>query len=125
MPLSLRKADPSKRAFFMRMKWVLTSPNHYKLVPDDDPRPAVLLPDRKGVPTLLFTPSWRKYEQNYWSPDPDKKISNDKTDKFLAEREHETKTNLKARRWEESRKKEWAKNKPAWRKKMMKEGVIK
>jgi co-chaperonin GroES (HSP10) len=39
------------------------------------------------------------------------------TDAFIAERELQTKTSRSARKWEEDRKKEIAKNKPLWRKK--------
>lgn len=116
--------DATQASFFVTMKWVETSINRYKLVEDEDPRPKVDLPNKKGVPSVLFTPSWKKYEQNYWTPDPEVKEDFKKTDAFLEEREHETKTDPKAKRWEESRKKEWAKNKPAWRKKMMKKGLL-
>lgn len=116
--------DRRSGLFLWVMKWIQTSINRYKLVDDEDPRPKVNLPDKKGTPGILFTPSWRKYEQNYWTPDPERPQDNKKTDAFLAERDHETKTDPKAKRWEESRKVEWAKNKPAWRKKMMKEGKI-
>lgn len=106
-------------------KWVKVRQGNYKYVGDDDPRPAVIPPKRKiGLPYIKFIPSWRKYEQNFLNIDPDKKSSNEMTDKFIAEREFQTKTDPRAKRWEESRQQEWAKNKPVWRKKMMKEGII-
>lgn len=106
------------------MKWVQIDPQRYKLVNDDDPRPKVILKDRKGIPFIKYSPSWRKYEQNYWIADSEKKSDDKISDQFLAEREHQMRTDPIARRWEESRKAHWAKEKPAWRKKMIKEGVI-
>ena len=106
-------------------KWVEVRTGRYKYVTDDDPRPKVKLKRKEiGLPYIRFVPSWRKYEQNFFDLDPEKKTTNEMTDKFLAEREHQTKTDRQAKRWEESRQKEWAKHKPLWRKKMMKEGLI-
>jgi len=105
------------------VKWVELSPGRYKLVEDDDSRPAVKLKSRIGTPNVKFNPSWGKYEQNYWTPDPDVNSSNDLTDKFLDEREHQLKVNPKAKRWEEGRKKEWARNKPYWVKQQREKGV--
>ena len=107
------------------MKWVQVRDGSYKYVNDNDPRPSVELHKRQiGDTYVKFTPSWKKYEQNYWTPDPERTSDNKTTDKFLAERDHETKTDPKARRWEDSRKKEWARNKPAWRKQMATKGLI-
>lgn len=106
------------------MKWVEIRSGKYRLVEDDDERPAVKLKSKPfGAPRVKFTPSWKKYEQNYWTPDPDAKSSNDLTDKFLDEREHQLKVDPKSKRWEEGRKKEWAKNKPYWVKKQREAGV--
>ena len=106
-------------------KWVEVEPNYYKFVEDSDPRPAVKLKSRKlGQTYVKFVPSWRKYEPNFHDLDPEKKEDLKSNDAFLAERDHATKTDPKARRWEESRKREWARNKPAWRKQMMREGLI-
>jgi len=106
-------------------KWIVVRPGYYKYVSNDDPRPKVKLkPKELGDTYVKFTPSWKKYEPNIHDLDPDKKEDFKITDAFLAERDHETKTDPKARRWEESRKKEWARNKPVWRKQMMREGII-
>ena len=106
-------------------KWVEIEPNYYKFVDDSDPRPPTKLKPRSiGSTYLKFSPSWRKYEQNFFNLDPDKKEDFKRTDAFLDERDYETRTDPRARRWEDSRKKEWARNKPAWRKQMMKEGLI-
>lgn len=106
------------------MKWIQDTPNRYKLVEDDDPRPEVQLKDKNGMPFVKYTPSWKAYEQNYWTPDPERKPNNKLTDKFLEEREHQIKNDPKARRWEKSRKESWAKDKPQWRKAMMKKGLF-
>jgi len=104
-------------------KWIYYSPNQYKYVSDDDPRPEIKLKPREiGNTYAKFVPSWKKYEPDILNVD--RKEDFKRNDAFLAEREHETKTDSKARRWEESRKQEWARNKPAWRKQMMREGLI-
>lgn len=59
-----------------------------------------------------FTPSWKKYEEAIYKGDA--KTQEEASDKFLAEREHELKTDPQARRWEESRKKAAAKDKPTY-----------
>jgi len=61
---------------------------------------------------MTFTPSWKKYEEAMRHPDS--KRQGVATDKFIAEREHAVKTDSEARRWEEGRKKELARNKPQW-----------
>jgi len=94
------------------VKWIQLSPGHYKLVEDDDERPAVKLKNKRGAPTVAFTPSWKKYEQNYWTPDS--RDDKDLADKFIAERDYAMKTDSKAKKWEEGRKQEWARNKPEW-----------
>ena len=66
------------------------------------------------APTLKYTPSWKKHEQDIFSG---KENSDEKMDKFLAERDHAIKTDSKARKWEKGRKMQLAKNKPIWAKK--------
>lgn len=103
---------PVRASFFMA-KWVKIRDGLYKLVSDDDPRPSVQLPNKKmGAPFVPFTPSWKKHERDVWNDDT--KRSMEATDKFVAEREHETKTDPRAARWEKSRKARWEKDKPAW-----------
>jgi co-chaperonin GroES (HSP10) len=63
---------------------------------------------------MTFTPSWKKYEKDIHNPDDAKAIK--ATDAFIEERAHEIKTDPQAKRWEEGRKKEIAKNKPLWKK---------
>lgn len=59
-----------------------------------------------------YTPEWKKFEEDMRSDDPQKAM--EATEKFTAAREHELKTNSQAKRWEESRKQSWAKDKPQW-----------
>ncbi len=95
------------------MKWIQSAPGNFRLVDDDDERPAVKLPSRViGAPHVAFTPSWKKYEEGM--KHPDSKDQGLYTDKFLAEREHAMKTDPQAKRWEETRKASWAKDKPQW-----------
>jgi len=105
------------------MKWVLKHYGTYKLVEDSDPRPEVKLPN-KGMGKIFtpYSPSWKKHEKNMWHEDT--KTSQEATDKFIEEREHEIKTDPKAARWEKSRKATWEKDKPAWRKWATKKGII-
>lgn len=106
------------------MKWVQVREGNYKYVEDEDERPAVRLKHKRMFPNfiLAYSPSWRRYETAMVHPDS--KNQGEATDKFVAEREHEMKTDPKAKRWEEGRKAEWVKAKPAWRKRMMQEGKI-
>jgi len=104
------------------MKWIAVSTGHYRLVNDDDERPAVKLRDKPGSPFFKYTPSWKAYEEgmkHQFSKDP---IGS--ADKFIDERDHQLKTDPKAKRWEESRVKSWEKDKPQWRKEAMKKGII-
>ena|SRR3990172_1198949 len=100
------------------MKWVLNTPGSYKLVEDEDPRPAVKLPSKPGMPNTRFTPSWKKYEAGQFLADPKKQRGY--SDKFEAERNHAIKTDKAAARWEKSRRESLLKDKPAWRKERMK-----
>lgn len=101
----------------MKFKWIMASPGNYKLVDDSDERPAVKLPSKTiGVPHIGFTPSWKKYEEGMKHQDSKNQV--DYTDKFMAERDHAIKTDPRAKRWEEGRKKEWANAKPEWVKKL-------
>ena len=56
--------------------------------------------------------TWGKYEKKMKSGNI--KTQRQATDAFIAERKLQTKTSLSAKRWEEDRKKELAKNKPLW-----------
>jgi hypothetical protein len=95
------------------MKWVLLSPGNYKLVDDEDERPAVKLPSHKpGKIFTPFAPSWKKYEEGMKHPDSPNQ--GEYADKFIAEREHQLKVDPQAKKWEESRKAVWAREKPQW-----------
>jgi len=104
-------------------KWVKVRDGKYKLVDDTDTRPVVRLPNKPlGIPFIPFSPSWKKYESEIWNDDSRRSMT--ATDKFLDEREHETQTDSRARRWESSRKERVAKDKPAWRKWAQKRGYF-
>lgn len=100
------------------MKWVKISDGKHKLVPDSDPRPEdTEFANRTtppGSPHIAFKPSWAVFEPSMRSHDP--KVQRAATDLFMAERTRETAMSSKARRWEQSRKESWAKDKPTWRK---------
>lgn len=96
-------------------KWVETTKGTYKLVDDNDVRPEVRLPNRQGAPHIMYTPSWATYEPLMHSGNPQTEIS--ATEAFIAERDRETRHSEKARKWEEGRKKSWAREKPNWVKK--------
>lgn len=100
------------------MKWIRTSPSGYKLVDDDDPREAVEIPAKKGSPSVKFTPSWKKYEKYIHNPEVDAKTNKWASEMFTAERERSLKTDSQAKRWEESRKKEFLRHKSDWLKKV-------
>jgi len=97
------------------MKWVQVKVGTYRLVEDNDSRPEVKLPSKEGVPNIHIAPPWKKYEEGVTVGTPDSQ--SDYSDKFISEREHTMKTEPKWKRWEESRRKSLAKDKPAWRKK--------
>ena len=106
------------------MKWIQQSPGSYKLVEDTDERPEVKLPS-KTLPNsssihTKFAPDWKKHEEGMHKGTPDQQA--EAADKFTAERDHALKVDGSARRWEESRKESWAKDKPQWRKEMMRRG---
>lgn len=61
---------------------------------------------------IAYTPAWKRYEADLHSPDTKKQVA--ATEKFDLERQNELKKDPKARRWEASRKNEWAKAKPEW-----------
>lgn len=108
------------------MKWVEISPKKYRLVDDGDERPAVKLKNQP-IPKassihLLYTPSWKKYEEGMKHPDSKNQVVSG--DRFLAERAFQVRNDPKAKRYEESRKEAWSKEKPQWIKKMQKEGAI-
>lgn len=65
------------------------------------------------MPNTPYNPTWAKYEKDANNQD-DANRALEASDKLLAEKEHELKINIKARKWEEDRKKEWAKAKPKW-----------
>ena len=82
-----------------------------------DPRPEVKLKSNLGSPNVLYTPSWKKYENPMFFGDP--KSTTEAADKFIQEREHSIKTDAKAARWEKSRKDWFQKQKHNWRNKEM------
>ena len=95
------------------MKWIQSAPGNYKLVEDTDERPEVKLPSKTvGAPHVAYVPSWKKYEEAMRHPDSNQQGV--ATDNFMAEREHAIKTDSQAKRYEESRKARWAKDKPQW-----------
>jgi len=107
----------------MAYKWVQTRNGNYKYVVDTDLRPEVKLPDKKMGPVYVpYLPPWRQYEKDMWNDDTKKSIH--ATDRFIDEREHELKVDVKAARWEKSRKARWDKDKPAWRKWAKKRGIV-
>ena len=95
------------------LKWVEIRSGRYTLVDQDDPRPEVNLKTRIGPPNIAFTPSWKKYETPMFIGDPKKQA--EAADKFNEEREHAIKTDVKAARWEKSRKEWFGKQKHNWR----------
>lgn len=110
----------------MKYKWIRVSPGHCKLVESTDPRPEVklksrTLPNASSIYTK-FTPDWKRYEEAMHKGTPDQQA--EAADKFTAERDHALKVDVSARHWEEGRKESWAKDKPQWRKEMMKKGEI-
>lgn len=68
---------------------------------------------------MLLKPEWGKYEKDMHSEDPKKAA--EAADKFLLEREHQTKTDSKIKKWEEDRKKDAASQKPDWKKSQLKD----
>ena len=112
----------------MKYKWVEVRPGTYRLVDKSDPRPAVKMPSKfkdaigKQARKMPFNPSWKKHEEGMWSGN--KETSMKQTDKFLDEREHAMKTDHQAKRWEEGRKQEWAKNKKYWARDMVHKGIL-
>ena len=63
-------------------------------------------------------PSWKKYEEEMHSDDPKK--AREAGNKFILERDWETKHNDKLKEWEKERKEDIAKQKPDWVKKVNK-----
>ena len=99
------------------MKWVEVRSGKYKLVEDDDPRPAVTLQPKVGVPAIHIAPPWKKFEApTFEASAPEQRVA---SDKFEASREHYTKIDKNWDRWEKSRRATLAKDKPAWVKKRM------
>jgi hypothetical protein len=74
------------------------------------------------TPAVPFNPSWKRYEKDLSNPDDQK--AREAADKFDIERQHEMRTDPRAKRWEESRKKAIAEQKPAWAKKKQKEKEV-
>lgn len=62
------------------------------------------------VPNTVFDPSWKKYEKDLHSDDPQKAL--EAGIKFDEIRKEELRKDAKARRWEESRKESFLKDKP-------------
>jgi hypothetical protein len=98
-------------------KWVEVRNGNYKLVPNDDPRPEVNLPNKfkGGAPNIAFVPSWKKYETPMFIGDGHAQVN--ASEKFTAEREHAIRTDPKAARWEKSRVEWFNKQKHNWSKK--------
>jgi len=117
--LKILGKDAYGRLFLWFMKWILLSPNRYKLVDDDDLRLEVKLPSKvkTGTPTVRFIPNWKKYETPMMIGDGHAQL--DASDKFTAEKEHQLKTDPSAARWEKSRKEWFQKQKHNWRQKEM------
>lgn len=67
--------------------------------------------------TVLYSPTWKPYEKDLNSDDPKKSVQ--AAEAFDAEREHEMKVSKKAKDWETGRKTDIAKQKPDWKKKML------
>lgn len=63
---------------------------------------------------VKFSPSWKRYERQLREGTPQQQ--QEAAEKFTAERDHAMKTDPQARRWEESRKRYYAKQKPGWAK---------
>lgn len=61
-----------------------------------------------------YKPEWSKYEEEMHSDNPE--VSRIGTEKFTQAREEELRKSSEARKWESSRKAEWAKLKPEWTK---------
>lgn len=106
-------------------KWIETSPGRYKTVPLSDPRPTKTPPKKElgRGPFVISAVPWAAMESAmHDGTNHDKQRA--ATDAFIDERSKWTATSTKYRKWEQGRKAEWAKNKPTWRKKMMKEGRV-
>lgn len=95
------------------MKWVKIREGHYRLVGDDDTRPAVKLPSKKiGNFFLGYSPGWAGTFKRL-SPHPeamDAVGEREATDVMLGEKEKELKVDKKAQKWERGRKVAWKKN---------------
>ena len=60
----------------------------------------------------MYKPSWRQYEKDMRSDNPDKAVKS--TDSFISERDSELKNDVKARKWEKSRRDRANKDKKVW-----------
>lgn len=67
---------------------------------------------------LKYTPDWKKYEAKMRSEDGEEALKAGEA--FIQERETSVKNDPKARRYEESRREAWAKEKPEWKKQQLK-----
>lgn len=63
---------------------------------------------------MKYEPGWKQYENDLHSEDADK--AREAAIAFDETRQHELKNSTTARRWEQSRKEAWAKEKPEWKK---------
>lgn len=104
------------------MKWISPRPGFYKYVSDDHPDPECAPANKPGIPYIKTSLPWAESEPHILSSDNTTSIK--ATDHFLAEREKWTATSERYRKYEADRKKEWAKNKPAWRKKRAQNGGL-
>lgn len=71
------------------------------------------------MPKLKYTPSWKIYEKDLHSEDPD--VARKAADQFYFERQNELRNDPQARRWEESRREMVVKDKPIWKKQRLQE----
>jgi hypothetical protein len=100
------------------VKWVKVREGLYKLVEDDDPRPAVKLKSHRGAPNIKYVPPWKKYESPMWFGGANDQIK--ASEQFTQERDREMQKDPKAARWEKSRREWFAKQKRGWRDKELK-----
>jgi hypothetical protein len=105
------------------MKWVMIRDGIQRFVEDSDPRPAIKSTKKKlGSFFTPYSPPWKQWEAPMLHQDSKNQTS--AGDKFHEVREHELRTDPKARKWEESRKERVAKDKPAWVKYMKQRGEL-
>lgn len=105
------------------MKWIKERDGKWKYVPDNYNAPEdkefANRPRKKGAPMVITPVPWAAGEKHIYSgKSVDEQLN--ATDHFQSERKKWA-SGGRWKKWEEDRKKEAFKNKPAWRKKRMKE----